>query len=1050
MASTASFYGTNHGFQLGYNSGTIGPITIENHLPPERPETPPPPSSTVPFRRDPDFVDRGTLLDRILEKGSASPSRIALVGLGGVGKSQLVIEYSYQVRDRSPDTWVFWVHTSNAARFEQSYREIADRVKIPGRKDPKTNIFNLVSEWLHNEGKGKWMLILDSIDDDRFLHEIPLSSRDESDSRIPAQPLFNYLPLNAHGSIIITTRSRGVAAKMVEDGDIIAVESMDQIHAQTLFEKKLGKQENQEDIIELIAALEFMPLAIVQAAAYIKQRAPRSSVKQYLTEFQKNDYRKMSLLDYKGGQLRRDQEAKNSIILTWQISFNHLRQERPTAADLLSLMSFFDGHGIAEFLLYDRNQKGTNHDSMENETSDKDEISAVDSDVNDQFEEDIVTLRNFSFISVNMDGASFGMHGLVQLAMQKWLETNGQHEQWKQQFIQNLSKEFPKPEYRNWEKCELIFPHAQSAVAQLPHTDNLLEEWALLLNNAALFALSKGNIIEAEKMAVNVMKATKEKLGSEHESTLSSTNMVGLVLDRQGKYKEAEAMHRHTLAAREKMLGVDHLETLISLGNLAVVLDRQGKYKEAEAMHRQALATREKVLGVDHLDTLISMSNLSLVLNKQGKYEEAEAIHRQTLAARERILGVDHPNTLTSIGNLGLILNRQKKYKEAEAMNRQALAGFEKVLGVDHPDTLTSRSILGFGLYMQEKYEEAEAMHRQALAGYNKVLGVDHPNTQTSIGNLGLVLDRQGKYEEAEVMHRQALAGFEKVLGVDHPNTLTSMDNLSLVLERQGKYKEAEAMHRQALAGYNKVLGADHPDTLASLSSLGTVLERQGKYEEAEEMNQQALATREKVLGVDHPNTLASMDNLSLVLERQGKYEEAEVMYQRVLAGYKKVLGADHPNTLASLSNLGMVLYRQGKYKEAEAMHRQALEVREKVLGVDHPNTLTSMSNLSLVLDGQGKYEEAEPMHRQALAGYEKVLGVDHAMTLMSMRYLSVVLKKQGRRDEALEVLHTYIQLQQLKLGPDHPDTISATADFNDWQPKHRKRDMVTRFFRKQ
>lgn len=103
MASTASFYGTNHGFQLGYNSGTIGPITIENHLPPgkfsemcyelfadsrswkERPETPPPPSSTVPFRRDPDFVDRGTLLDRILEKGSASPSRIALVGLGGVG-----------------------------------------------------------------------------------------------------------------------------------------------------------------------------------------------------------------------------------------------------------------------------------------------------------------------------------------------------------------------------------------------------------------------------------------------------------------------------------------------------------------------------------------------------------------------------------------------------------------------------------------------------------------------------------------------------------------------------------------------------------------------------------------------------------------------------------------------------------------------------------------------------------------------------------------------------------------------------------------------------
>jgi len=101
-----------------------------------------------------------------------------------------------------------------------------------------------------------------------------------------------------------------VAAKIVEERDIITIEPMDQIHAQTLFEKKLGKQENQEDITELITALEFMPLAIVQAAAYIKQRAPRSSVKQYLKEFQKNDRRKISLLDYEGGQLRRDQEAK--------------------------------------------------------------------------------------------------------------------------------------------------------------------------------------------------------------------------------------------------------------------------------------------------------------------------------------------------------------------------------------------------------------------------------------------------------------------------------------------------------------------------------------------------------------------------------------------------------------------------------------------------------------------------------------------------------------------------------------------------------------------
>ena len=89
------------------------------------PQAPPKPSSTVPFRRDTDFVDRGDLLWRVDERCSQPAGRAALVGLGGVGKSQLAIEYTYRTRERSPDTWIFWVYASNAARFEQGYRDIA-------------------------------------------------------------------------------------------------------------------------------------------------------------------------------------------------------------------------------------------------------------------------------------------------------------------------------------------------------------------------------------------------------------------------------------------------------------------------------------------------------------------------------------------------------------------------------------------------------------------------------------------------------------------------------------------------------------------------------------------------------------------------------------------------------------------------------------------------------------------------------------------------------------------------------------------------------------
>jgi hypothetical protein len=51
----------------------------------ERPETPPHPSCFVPFPRDKEFVDRGTLLDQIRERCAVGGSRVALVGLGGVG-----------------------------------------------------------------------------------------------------------------------------------------------------------------------------------------------------------------------------------------------------------------------------------------------------------------------------------------------------------------------------------------------------------------------------------------------------------------------------------------------------------------------------------------------------------------------------------------------------------------------------------------------------------------------------------------------------------------------------------------------------------------------------------------------------------------------------------------------------------------------------------------------------------------------------------------------------------------------------------------------------
>jgi hypothetical protein len=325
---------------------------------------------------------------------------------------------------------VFWVHASNAARFEQSFRDIANCVKISGRQNPQANIFQLVHDWLRSDRKGKWVLILDNIDDAGFLVKTQSTGQDRHTNGIGSgnlRPLVAYLPQCLNGSVLITTRSKSAALELVEQHDIIAVEPMGRADALELFKNKLGRYDDSDDTVELAGALEFMPLAIVQAAAYISQREPRCSVRQYLQDFQKSDREKISLLDNEAGHLRRDKEAKNSIIITWHISFTHVRHIRPSAAGLLALMSLCDRQGIPESLvrsqvevktslpkkpsrgiqwlalLFHRNRdhhRGEKRDSTSNERI-------------DGFEDDVLMLRNYSFISISENQPTFEMHALV-------------------------------------------------------------------------------------------------------------------------------------------------------------------------------------------------------------------------------------------------------------------------------------------------------------------------------------------------------------------------------------------------------------------------------------------------------------------------------------------------------------------------------------------------------------------------------------------------------------------------------------------------------------
>ncbi|PMD27600.1 hypothetical protein NA56DRAFT_667207 [Hyaloscypha hepaticicola] len=616
MVSAISFGDTNSGFQAGIINSPVN-TEFYYHIPLERLETPPNPSVVIPFSHDTDFVERGIILDQIYQKCAVLGSRTALVGLGGVGKSQLAIEYAYRTQDRSPETWVFWVHASNAARFEQSFRDIANCVKISGRQNPQANIFQLVHDWLRDDRKGEWVLILDNVDDAGFLVKVQSTSQDGQTNGIGnrnLRPLVAYLPQCPNGSILITTRSESVALELVEQRDIIAVEPMGKADALALFKNKLGRHEDSDNTAELAATLEFMPLAIVQAAAYISQREPRCSVRQYLQDFQKSDREKISLLDNEAGHLRRDKEAKNSIIITWHISFTHVRHIRPSAAGLLALMSLCDRQGIPESLV--RSQ-------VEVKTSEK--RDSTSNELIDGFEDDVLMLRNYSFISISENQSTFEMHALVQLAMRTWMETNGKLEWWKQRYVKTLCTEFPTGDYENWPKCQELFPHAQSVY---------------------VWRMGKG--VEAEKMSVLAMKARKRILGREHNDTLDSMAMVGLAYKLRGRWDAAEELFVQVIEMSKKKLGADHPNTLTSMANLAATYRNQGRWDAAEELEVQVMEMSKKKLGPDHPDTLSSMANLAFTWKGIGRENEAVRLMEECVQAQKRVLGLNHPHTISS------------------------------------------------------------------------------------------------------------------------------------------------------------------------------------------------------------------------------------------------------------------------------------------------------------------------------------------------------------------------------------------------------------------
>jgi tetratricopeptide (TPR) repeat protein len=775
-----------------------------------------------------------------------------------------------------------------------------------------------VTRWLRDESKGTWVLVLDNLDNDDvlFIPQVATSGAQAGDRDVQLrQPLSAYLPQSQNGSILITTRTSDMATKLVELRDVIVVDPMTDMDAVTLLKKKLDISVDDGDLRELACVLEYMPLAIVQAAAYIQEKRARFSVQQYIDAFQRNEKQKTSLLNYEAGHLRRDPEAKNSIIVTWQISFDDIWKKWPSSANLLSLMCYFDRQGIPKEVLrvqpqqeeipnLIRQESDGIRDNVKDKNKEVEDDDTSETSIDDLFEKDVDRLRSYSFVSRGKDETSFEMHGLIQLATQEWLAMHGEDEKWKAQSVKNLNAVLPNGEYENWSQCEVLFPHAKSVERHQPTDDRSGREWAEILRKAAWYAMVRGDNREAERMCKKSIKALKKILGRENVETSHSLGMLTLIYSNQGRWTEAEKLGVQVIETSKRVLGHEHPDTLTNMSNLALIYLNQGRWTEAEELGVQVMETRERVLGHEHPDTLMSMANLASTYSDQGRWTKAEELKKQVMETRKRVLGHEHPDTLMSMNNLASTYSDQGRWTDAEDLGVQVIEMRERVLGHEHPDTLMSMANLASTYSDQGRWTDAEKLQEQEIETSKRVLGHEHPHTLTSINNLALTYSDQGRWTDAEELQKQVMETSKRVLGQEHPDTLTSIANLASTYSDQGRWTDAEELRVQVMETSKRVLGHEHPHTLTSINNLASTYSDQGRWTKAEELQKQVMETRKRVLGQEHPDTLTSMNNLAFTLKEQDRKEEAIELMAECVRLHIRALSTEHPNTLSSAAVL--------------------------------------------------------------------------------------------------------------------------------------------------
>ena len=810
-------------------------------------------------QRNKHFTGRSSLLGELRERATADTTALvphALHGIGGVGKTQLAIEYAYRYASNYQLVW--WIPADQSALIRSSLAALAPRLGITGVVPGQVE--DAVSAVLDALRRGRpyerWLLIFDNADQPEAIRQ--------------------FLP-NGPGDVIITSRNRGWA-QVVEALDV-DVFTRDE---STLFLTSRVPGLKAADAHRLAEEFGDLPLGLEQAAAWLVQTA--MTVDTYL-----------QLLEEEGSRVLAESPASSDypvpVAAAWSLSVARLRTQTPDAIDLLQCCAFFGPAPIPLEVL----ERGRYVLSPPLQSTLKDPILLGRA---------IRALGRYALARIDNYRRTIEVHRIIQRLIRDELAEESQHRIRHGVHMLLAAADPGDPDDpENWQQYEELLAHVGPSEVVECRTPEVRR----LAQNTVRYLYVTGNYTSALSSADRALVRWMADSGEDEPHVLTMTRLKIQALQALAKYEEAYDLTNHTLDRMRAVLGDDHEETLILMNCHCINLRARGDFAASLEFSMTSRDRHLVVFGGDHPRTFAAMNNYAEDLELNSTYKAATQLHEQIYEEKLVVYGHDdHPRVLFTLGALGRTTMAQGEYEKGRELAERTYEGYielvrKHVLNDSHPWILQQTVGLSLARCATGAIADGRALAEEAYGQYRRsYFSPDHPWTLAAAASLGHAELLAGNIQSAIKIIEETWRRYESVFGFGHPYALACTVNLAIAHRRVGEAESARRLLELAADGLSRKLGPQHHYVLICAVDLAATLAELGDVKQAAQRGEEVLPDLVALLGADHPHTLACSMNLSLDWRSIGHEQKADELAAETIARYHNLLGGDHPDVKAA------------------------------------------------------------------------------------------------------------------------------------------------------